>query len=238
MRIPIIYTKKIKKFIHIEKQYKCEQEIIPLGADCHPAYTLQSLHLRKNSYPFDWLNMEHSTSVQYINENINTDFSYFTKNIYKNDKNYYVAEKFPDVEFMHEKYLETTEAQEKFNRRIKKFKHKFFDEKCIYITCISFDAAKNDECIASIVNNLTYLSNNLKNGSTLHIYIRYDEQIDINDINSEKLYTELINNNFNVVKYIRHKESKGIWGSKNAYPKLLTDLKIGIKLTFPKIFIK
>lgn len=188
MRIPIIYTNKFKRFIHIEKQYKSENEIIPLGADCHPAYTLQSIHIRKNSYPFDWLNMDHGTSIQYINHNIANDFNFFTKDIYKNEREYFVAKQYPDVEFMHEKYLDTPEAQQKFSRRIKKFKEKFFNEKCTYITCISFNGIKDEEHISQIVKNLDDLRKSLKNNSTLHIYIRYDEQQDINDINSEKLY--------------------------------------------------
>lgn len=43
--------------MYIENRYKCKHIIIPIGCDCHPAYMLSSIHLRKISLPFDWLNM-------------------------------------------------------------------------------------------------------------------------------------------------------------------------------------
>ena len=81
MRIPLIYIPKTryKKFLHIEKRYNSDKLIIPLGCDCHPAFMLDSLHLRTTSLPFDWLNIDPIRTFEYVTENINDSFENFLK---------------------------------------------------------------------------------------------------------------------------------------------------------------
>ncbi len=51
MKINLPFQYQLK----LNKHYKLVKEILPIGCDCHPAYMLSKLELRKESLPFDWL---------------------------------------------------------------------------------------------------------------------------------------------------------------------------------------
>ena len=78
----------------------------------------------------------------------------------------------------------------------------------------------------------------IHNDSTIHIYIRFDENITENETLASELYALLINNNIETTKYVRKLNKFGIWGNKKEYHSLLKNLKINIKQTFPDISIK
>ena len=105
MKIPLIYIPKMrfKKFLNIEKNYKSPSQIIPIGCDCHPAYVLDKLNIRKFSLPFDWLCIDPIRCLWYVADNIESNFEHFIKNLYRNENGYIVSEKYSFAEFMHEK---------------------------------------------------------------------------------------------------------------------------------------
>jgi hypothetical protein len=240
MRIPILYIPKtrFKKILHIEKKYKSLKTIIPIGNDCHPAYTLQTLFLRKNSLPFDWLNINPINSIKYIDFNIRNQFKDFLVEPEKNERGYFVSKKYPDAEFMHEKELDTKESIEKFNRRISRLIKIVQTEKVIYLHNLPVNSIKSEDDIKEYVQSVKCFLTNLTLNSTLHIYLRYDENNEENSCLINKLIVELNKLPIYYCKYVRRLKDFGIWGNKEKYPNLIKSLKIDIKMTFPKIYIK
>lgn len=51
--------------------------LVPIGCDCHPAYVLQTLHLRHAAYPFDWLDTSSEAALQYVEDNLRSRFAWF-----------------------------------------------------------------------------------------------------------------------------------------------------------------
>ncbi|SCY78521.1 Putative papain-like cysteine peptidase [Flavobacterium caeni] len=239
MRIPLIYIPKTKykKFLYIRKKYYSKYPIIPIGCDCHPAHTLNSLFLRKISLPFDWLNIEPIHCFNYINDNINCEFSFFKSNVITNERGYFIASKYPSAEFIHEKKLDSSDSQEKFDRRIARFTE-LLPKRNIFIHNIPANSIKNKEDITVFIESIVKFKEIIHNGSTIHIYIRFDENITENETLANELYVRLINSNIETIKYVRKLNKFGIWGDKKEYYRLLKNLKINIKQTFPNISIK
>ena len=241
MKIPIYYIPKtrFKKFLFIEKKYNCKTEIVPVGCDCHPAYTLQKLNIRKKSLPFDWLNTDSIKGLEFVSENLKNNFKDFLSNLYINTRGHIVSEKYPYSEFMHEKKLiEQKSDKDKFLRRIGRLKQLLNNE--IYflynITSNSLDSEKNvDDFYKSVIE----FNSQLKNNQILCIYIRYDESLKENENHCKKLIKLLSNSkNIKISNYVREKKKEGIWGNEKYYPVLYKSLGIKINLTFPKIYIK
>ena len=124
VKIPIFYNPATgrKKYLWAEKRYKYQKTIIPLGCDCHPAYTLQSLNIRKQSLPFDWLNTNPVKGLAYVIDNIEKGFKGFLSELERNEEGHIISTEYPFAEFMHEKKLIENQAdRQKFKRRIERF---------------------------------------------------------------------------------------------------------------------
>lgn len=240
MRIPILYIPKtkFKKFLYLEQSYTCLNTFIPIGSDCHPAYTLQSLFLRKNSYPFDWLNIVPSKAIQYVDSNLQNKFSEFLTDVDMNERGYFVSKRFPESEFMHEKYLNTQEAVDKFNRRIRKLLEVLKNEKIIFLHNIPANNINSEIEVNEYIHSVKqFLKNNCENG-TLHIYVRFDENESENHELINSLTSKLNHLDVKWCKYVRGFSKYGTWGDKRQYHKLLKSLSIDIRMTFPKIYLK
>ena len=57
-----------KYVLKVSRQFKPTKAIIPIGCDCHPAYMLDKVKIRKESLPFDWLDTEPLLALQYAFE--------------------------------------------------------------------------------------------------------------------------------------------------------------------------
>ena len=240
MRIPIIYIPKtrFKKFLYIEKRFKCNKLIVPLGCDCHPAYMLNSLYLRNNSLPFDWLNINPIRTFEYVTENINDRFENFLKNPKHNERGYFIAKNYSYSEFMHEKDLNNKETINKFKRRIERFLNLIKTEQIYFIHNFPVNSILKESDIYQYINSIKLFQSIISPNSKIHIYLRYDENLFENELLSEKLYNELQNSNVKTHKYVRGLKDNGIWGLKSCYYSLLSNLGIKLKMGFPKIFIK
>ena len=108
----------------IKKHYFCKDSIISIGSDCHPAYLLSQLHIRKNSLPFDWLATEPLNGLSYVEDNLKNDFRYFVNDLILNEKGNVIAPNYPSAEFLHDGGLEDSALiQEKYSRRVNRFKN-------------------------------------------------------------------------------------------------------------------
>lgn len=241
MKIPIIYIPKtrFKRFLMIEKRFKLKNEVIPIGCDCHPAYTLQKLNLRKQSLPFDWLNTNPILGLSFVLKNMQTDFSGFLKGLRKNERGYVVSDEYPYAEFMHEKNLiENSLDREKFTRRIDRFQ-KLKDKDCYYLYNTTSSSLKSERQVIELYKSAVEFVSQINEKQILCIYIRYDENLMENQNNCEMLL-ELLGKikNVKAVNYIREKDKEGIWGNENKYPALYKSLGIKLKKTIPKMYVK
>ena len=241
MRIPLFYIPKtsFKKFLVIEKRYKCKRAIIPLGCDCHPAHTLQKLNIRKTSLPFDWLNNDPIKSLLFVSENLDNNFNDFLDNLYRNSRGYIVSERFPYAEFIHEDNLiENNLDRKKFLRRIERFK-KLLKEEVYFLYNITSESLDSKKNVYDFYNSVLNFISKLNANHTLCIYIRYDESLNENENYCEmllKLLREI--KNVKIATYIRYRDQEGIWGDAKYYISLYTLLGIKVSMTFPKIYLK
>jgi hypothetical protein len=240
MKIPILYIPKtrFKKYLSVEKTFKSKKPIIPIGCDCHPAYTLQKLHIRQDSLPFDWLNTDPIQGLKYVSNNLATSFDGFISGLYKNKRGHIVANKYPYAEFVHEQNLiESKLDREKFGRRINRLA-KLKDKACYYLYTIPSFSLKSETQVLEFYKSVREFASHLKSHQNLCIYIRYDESLNEQKNNCEMLL-ELLRKtkNVNSSNYIRKKSKQGIWGDKNEYPRLYKSLGIEISLGIPKVKI-
>jgi hypothetical protein len=239
MRLPILYFPYIgiKKFLNIERKFKSEATIIPIGCDCHPAYVLQSMGLRGYSLPFDWLNMDPLKSFDYVSDCVSNEFVDFMNNLKINERGFYISNNYPFVEFMHEKNLLSIDSQSKFNRRIVRFIDLIVSERVLFICNLPVCAIRDLNDISKYVSSVNFFKNKLANNSSIHIYLRFDNNLMENQLLADELYRKLDDIDVYVSYYVRKLDEYGIWGNKSCYKKLLTDLGINVKMKFPKFFI-
>lgn len=240
MRIPILYIPhyNIKRFFYIERRFKYIKPIIPVGCDCHPAYTLDYLNIRTKSLPFDWLNMDPVKSLDYVTKNLKYDFSDFLSDMTKNKNGYYVSSVYPETEFMHEKDMLSSSAITKFKRRISRLLNIIREEEVVFLHNLPVDALDNEEDVDLYCNNVREFLENMKEGDSLKIYLRFDEDLQDNELLVNKLLEKLNVFNVKVVKYLRRYKEFGTWGNTKDYIPLFESLGIHVVETFPRFYIK
>lgn len=225
--------------MHIERSYVSPRNIISLGCDCHPAYALQQMNLRRASFPFDWLNTIPHLGLQYVSENIDTGFSKFQEGLMVNSRGHLVSSHYDYAELIHEKGLaENKEDREKFRRRFRRFLQTLEKEDIRFL--YNFPVSEITESgITIFTNSVKRFTEKLKENDTLHIYLRYDEGYSENKQLADKLFASLTGGEkVYVSRYIRQLGRYGIWGNPAMYPELLKKLNIPVKEVFPRIYIK
>ncbi|MCL9805112.1 papain-like cysteine peptidase [Flavobacterium amniphilum] len=225
--------------IRISKQFRSKKSIVPIGCDCHPAYMLTKMELRKQSLPFDWLDTKPSGALQYAFENIRDSFSRFMLDLAINEQQKVFASAYPDALFYHfDDLVINKPLQEKIGQRCKILLDIYNKGNCYFIhntTSLNFDdSSKVDEFIASVEEFQTIL----KPDDELLIYLRYDESVSENQLYCEELIKQVnALSNCRMTAYVREKEKFGIWGDESKYKKLLNDLGVVCTETFPKVEI-
>jgi len=241
MRIPVFFIPKlnVKKFLHIEPNYTSKETIIPIGCDCHPAYTLEKLHIRQFSLPIDWLNTDPVRGLKFVIENMETGFSFFLIDLYRNENGHIVSAKYPYAEFMHEKDLiENESSVKKLQRRVRRFLELFRTKQVSLLYCMPASALVNDDTVASFFDDLKKLSTQ-NTDKKIYIYIRFDESENENRQYCDDLISKMKQlTNVHSARYTRFLSKDGIWGSDKAYVPLYRALGIKIIRKFPKIYIR
>ena len=128
--------------------------IIPLGADCYSAITLDELNLRKISLPFDYI----YSDIKMIKDCIENNFSNFLNlSNYKNFGRRGCINKFYKKKFPHFNMFDI-EMKQKMMKRIEKFKNILKSkEKKLFVHIIGI---YNKHYIAEIIDLLDKYSNN------------------------------------------------------------------------------
>lgn len=217
--------KKIK--FTIERKIITLKPIIPLGADCHPANILKSLGIRKESYPFDWMNTEHHKCIEYVNENIKNDFNLFLSHLVKNHKNNIVSNNYTYAEFYQFKDLINNEkTQKKIKLRANKFLDIIQKKSCYFLLNVSAKEMK-DSKINEFIFSIKEFHRITNYKHDLLIYIRFDDNINENKETVGRVLSELeVLEKTRVVKYLRGLATYGIWGNEKDYIDLLKRLNV------------
>lgn len=241
MRIPILYIPKlnVKKFLYIEQHYRSKETIIPIGCDCHPAYTLEKLHIRQFSLPFDWLNVDAVKGIRFVQENLQNNFSFFLTDLYRNEKEHIVSKRYPYAEFMHEKDLiENAASVTKLKRRIDRFLKIFKTNQVSLLYCMPAYGLDSEIAVDAFFNDLKQFAGDNVD-KNIYLYIRCDESIEENRAFCDDLMTKMkMLPNVSFTRYVRFLNEDGIWGNPNAYVPLYRKLGIEITRKFPKIYIR
>lgn len=240
LRIPLVVLPKFRKYLYIENRFETEETIVPIGCDCHPAFTMKKLHIREDSLPFDWLNTDPVLGIKYVEDNILNNFSNYLSGLYRNDNGHIVSKAYGFVEFIHEKDLiENIDSQTKLRRRVDRFLEIFKSKDCSFLYNIKSESLKSDDDVKKFVSSVRKFLQLIKEKDKLHIYIRYDEDFTENKQYCENLFFELKNiEKVQVVKYIRKLKKYGMWGKVSKYPKLYKKLDLKIKWVSLKIYTK
>jgi len=212
---------------------------VSLGPNCHPAGNLKHLKFRDNSLPFDWLLMESHLGIKYVNDNINKNFSLFTKEL-DSKKNKVFSKNYPETLFFHHNLIKDPSLIETFNRRGQKFIDLISDESnsIIFLYMLELDVYNNKEKFDIFLQSIKEFENNekIKAEFKLIIYINNDntqyELILYPEINS-------LHHTF-FLKYIRNKSINKIYGDKNDFKKLLDEInnKKHLDFSYENLFKK
>lgn len=242
MKIPLLYIPgtKLKKFLHIEPGYNADKPVVPIGCDCHPAWMLKKLHLRKSGYPFDWLDTQAHLGLEYVNQNIKTDLKHYLEDITLNAEGNIIAEKYPYAVMLHEVDLIAGSAgRAKLERRVERFRKRSKKGNNRYLYILPIDKIANEAQADVFLASVAGFTALMKEGDSLHIILRYDESTDEHQLITEKLLFGLKDiSNVYAAQYARQLKKYGLWGNPAGYTALFNDLKIPIKRTFTKIYVK
>lgn len=237
MEICLLKKGSKKLILGIEKKYISEKPVISLGSDCHPAKILQILNIRTISFPFDWVYTIASTGMEYVMDNILTEFNKFADRICLNQWGEVASAWYENSAFFHyDDLLHNTEMQETLKRRGKRFLSYFNTTPCVFLHNVPTQGlTTREECDRFLTSVEEFLKIN-KTGHELRIYIRFDEKEDEYRENADYVLKELNTiPGIRAVHYVRYREKYGVWGDKRSYTKLLRDLGIELKKGFPRI---
>lgn len=231
INLPFLYQLKINR------NYSANKVLLPIGCDCHPAHLLSILTLRKESLPFDWLDIKSHLALNYIFENIQSDFKFFLTDLYKNVDGKVFSKKYPESLFYHyDNLIDNFDLQNKIMQRVERFLILYKNKKCCFIHTIAYDVSLNEKDLNFIVNAAIKFSSLLKPEDQLMIYLRFDELI-LQDCYQWKLLENRLRNikKVKVISYVLEKNKFGMWGDEKKYKELIINFGIKITHRFPKI---
>ena len=232
-------SKKVIYKLRISNRYHAKKSVMPIGCDCHPAYMLNKMELRKESLPFDWLDTKPSGALLYAFENIRDSFSSFIKDLKVNEQQKVFASTYPDALFYHfDDLIINKSLQKKIQQRCQNFLKIYNNKACYFIhntTSLNFD---NPEKVTSFVFSVQQFKTILKPTDELLVYLRYDESLYENQHYCETVMDSVNKlSNCRMIGYVREKEKFGIWGNETVYTKLLDDLGVVRVQGWPKFEI-
>ncbi|ADX68724.1 DUF1796 family putative cysteine peptidase [Weeksella virosa] len=240
MKIKLLRLNEKNRYLHIYNRFYCQKNIIPIGSDCHAAYILNALNLRKQSIVFDWLFCNSKKGVEYVNKMIETNFSDFLCNLTKNERQHIISENYPYVEFFHEKNLiDSSTDRNKMSKRGKRFLEAIEKESCILLYVANYEFFKKESDTDYFIETLHQLNILTKNAHSIKIFIKCNQNV--NNFEQINYFVNSCNElkNVKAVKYFLDTQKYGAWGNVKDYIPLLTALEIPVKKHFlPKVFIK
>lgn len=233
MKINLPFQSQLK----INKQYKPVKAVLPIGCDCHPAYMLSKLELRKESLPFDWLDTKSHLALNFAFETIQSEFQFFLNDLDKNEQGKVFSQKHPEALFYHfDDLIENKDFQRKIKERTQRFLILHKNKACYFLHTVTSQAIKEESNLQFVIQSIDRFSSILKPNDELLIYLRFDESLTENRHHAQLLEKAIQSYpQVKMISYVRQKEEFGIWGDETYYKKLVNDIGIQTKIGFPKI---
>ncbi|WP_414846011.1 DUF1796 family putative cysteine peptidase [Chryseobacterium sp. IT-36CA2] len=240
MKIPLFYIPKTryKYFLEIKKKYKSEKYIIPIGKDCHAAHSLDILNIRNQSLPYDWVRLKSMSGLRTVSQNIQEHFKFFLSDLKRNEEGNTYAEKYPEAEFTHARaVIDDPKLRNTFEKRCQRILDIISHQPVAFLHIIEITKFNliDAKLFCSMAKDFTKV---LKQEDSLHIYMRFDEEIENKEVCNFLLNEISKIPQVYITTYIREKTKHGIWGNENEYPKLYESLNLKIQKVFPIIAIK
>ncbi|MBK6476395.1 MAG: hypothetical protein IPF95_17070 [Flavobacteriales bacterium] len=236
MKIRIVPIPNHSRYLHIEPKYGYGKIIVPVGCDCHPAYVLEKLNIRIQSLPFDWLDIEPVNCLSYVHQNLANKFQMFVADPIRNEKGNIISRAYPSAEFLHEKDLiESLADQQKMQRRALRLMDLYGKEPCAFMHNIPSRALSSIGNIEQISDHIQRFMDLIKPSDTLHIYIRYDESLEENRSHCELLKIKRIPACYCCRSHSSQRKERYL-GRPGTIPDLLRSIRIEIHRKFPKSF--
>ncbi|MDY3318432.1 DUF1796 family putative cysteine peptidase [Riemerella anatipestifer] len=239
MKIILWKGKRKDKSLYIYSRFYSKEKVISIGSDCHSAYILNAMNIRKESFIFDWLYTDSRLGIQYVTENIKNSFEFFLQNLVKNERGHVISKNFPMTEFFHEQNLIDSEAdRRKMRKRAVRFLNAIKKENISFLYVINPEHFSDLEDINSFIssinelNRLTGYRHKLKIFIKCHVYITDFSIIDMLISSCESI------TNVKIVKYFIDTKKYGQWGNSKDYFLLLKSLGIKIhRSLLPNIYL-
>ncbi|PWN65365.1 hypothetical protein C1634_001080 [Chryseobacterium viscerum] len=241
MKIPLFYLPKTgcKYFLEIKKKYKSEKYIIPIGKDCHAAHSLDILNIRNQSLPYDWIRLQSISGLRTVSQNIKERFHFFLSDLKRNEKGNTYAAKYPEAEFTHSKaIIDDPKLRSTYEKRCQRLLEIISQRPIAYLYILEIKNFKTREDADFFCHTVKDFTKILKIEDSLHIYIRFDEEIENEEVCNLLLNEVQKTPQVYITTYIRERAKFGIWGNEKEYPKLYKRLNLKIKRAFPTIAIK
>ncbi len=223
--------------LKLNKQYSVNKTLLPIGCDCHPAYMLSKLGLRKESLPFDWLDTKPHLALNFAYATIQSEFEFFLTDLDKNEQGKVFSKQHPEALFYHfDDLIENINLQNKITERSQRFIKLYKVKPNYFIHTISSNAFEQKEDLDFILESITNFTTLLKVTDKLLIYLRFDESLSENS-----KHVKLLENTIQffpqvkIISYVREKIKYGIWGDESKYRQLIKSLGVKTKMRFPKI---
>lgn len=223
--------------LQMNKQYKPVKALLPIGCDCHPAYMLSKLELRKESLPFDWLDTKSHLALNFAFETIQSEFHFFLSDLDKNEQGKVFSQKHPEALFYHfDDLIENKDFQKKIKERNQRFLKLYKNKACYFLHTVTSQAIEEESNLQFVIQSINKFSSILKPNDELLIYLRFDESLTENSHHAQLLEKAIQSySQVKMISYVRKKEVFGIWGDETYYKKLVNDIGIQTKIGFPKI---
>jgi hypothetical protein len=223
--------------IKINKRNKPVKEVLPIGCDCHPAYMLSKVELRKESLPFDWLDTKPTLALNFVFETIQTEFDFFLKDLQKNEEGKVFSNNHPEALFYHfDDLIENKDFQKKIEERTQRFLKLYKNKACYFLHTLTSQAIETESDLQFVIQSIAKFSSILKTNDELLIYLRFDESLSENSHHAKLLEKEIqLYSQIKMISYVRQKDVFGIWGDESNYKKLVNQIGIRTKTRFPKI---
>lgn len=177
------------KIIRIERLYKSSRIIIPIGCDCHPAYALNKLHLRKYSLPFDWLNSKPETNLYYVMDCLRTKFEKAFLDIYFDEDKRAVSRNYPNTQFFHEPSIAfDNNTLNKFIFRGKLLCELVEKMDVSYLCNIKMSPFQGKQIADKLLQDIAAFSLFMKQNDSLYIYFTTEDNREENQNMQEYLF--------------------------------------------------
>lgn len=231
--------KLFEKKIYVNTHFVTKDIIVPIGSDCHSAHILNALKFRKFSLIFDWLYTDSRFGIQYVNDNIKTNFESFLENLTYNQRNHIISENYPFTEFFHEKELITSiDNQEKLKKRALRFLEIIKNKNVSFLYVINPEHFLDLKDVEKFIKTLVELNTLTSQKHKIKIFIKFKNNLKSNFVIDALIEQSNNIDNVTTVKYHLDTEKYGQWGNSKDYYRLFKNLNIDIqKSIMPKILL-